>query len=105
MRKLLVWNAWNIEHIAKHGVSVEEARYVVEHAGGRYPQKVGDGKFVIRGQTAGGRWLQVIFIYLEDEQVDLEMLNSLERMMLEDGEDALYVIHARDLTGREKRRR
>jgi hypothetical protein len=26
------WNEWNIDHIAKHGVDVVEAAYVVSHA-------------------------------------------------------------------------
>jgi hypothetical protein len=25
------WNTWNIEHLAEHGVSADEAEYVVEY--------------------------------------------------------------------------
>lgn len=26
------WNDWNLEHVAVHGVEIEEAEHVVEHA-------------------------------------------------------------------------
>ena len=77
------WNTWNIEHIGEHGVSPEEAEEVVVAAADHYPEKVGDEKFRIRGQTAAGRYLQVIYII--------------------DPPRCIYVIHARDLTFNERR--
>ena len=77
------WNEWNRDHVAVHGVSPEEAEYVVDHAKRSYPEQIGDGKWRVRGQTAHGRFLQVIFV-IED--------------------DCYYVIHARGLTDKEKRR-
>jgi hypothetical protein len=76
------WNDWNRDHIAEHGILPEEAEYVVNHAAAPYPEFIGDGKWRVRGQTASGRYLQVIFV-------------------IEDG--TYYVIHARGLTDREKR--
>ena len=35
---LFRWNDWNIEHIAEHGVSPEEAEWVVDHARRPYPE-------------------------------------------------------------------
>ena len=78
------WNDCNIDHIAVHGVSPEEAELVVEHARRPYPQAREDEKRFVIGQGYGGRWLQVIYIY--------------------DPEDVVYVIHARPLTDREKSR-
>jgi uncharacterized DUF497 family protein len=78
------WNEWNLEHIAEHGVSPEEAEYVVEYPDARYPEQAGDDKYRVRGQSAGGRYLQVVYIF--------------------DPLDVVYVIHARDLTNREKRK-
>lgn len=43
-----------------------------------------DAKWLVWGQTRGGRSLQVVFIL--------------------DPDDTVYVIHARDLTAREKQR-
>jgi uncharacterized DUF497 family protein len=83
---LFRWSAWNTDHIAEHGVSPEEAQRVVENARRPYPQARDDGKWRVVGRGRGGRWLQVIFV-------------------LDPGdEDTAYVIHARPLTEREKKR-
>ena len=78
------WNAWNVEHIAEHGVSPAEAEHVVNGARAPYPRYEGEGKYSVRGQTWAGRYLQVIYIF--------------------DPEEVVYVIHARPLTDAEKRR-
>ena len=44
----------------------------------------GDGKWLVRGRGQGGRWIQVVFVL--------------------DDENRAFVIHARPLTVREKRR-
>ena len=78
------WNQWNTEHIAEHGITQPEAEYVVRHARRPYPQLASRGKWLVRGPTAIGRFVQVMYIL--------------------DPPDAAYVIHARPLTDREKRR-
>jgi hypothetical protein len=45
----------------------------------------GDGKYLVQGRGQGGRWLQVVYVL--------------------DDEGTVYVIHARPMTDREKRRR
>ena len=77
------WNEWNTGHIGKHGVAPEEAEQVVRDARQPFPYYQGDGKFVVWGPGRGGRLLQVVFI--------------------RDG-DVVFVIHARPLDPREKRR-
>lgn len=78
------WNEWNVEHIARHGVSPEEAESVVRHARRPYPLYHKDEKWLVWGRGNGGRFLQVIFVLDED--------------------DSVFVIHARPLTEREKKR-
>ncbi len=78
------WHEWNIEHIGTHGVSPDEAEAVVRRAVQPYPRKLDDDKWLVWGQGRGGRFLQVIFVLDEDESV--------------------FIIHARPLTAREKRR-
>jgi len=79
------WNDWNTEHLANHGVEPDEAEAVVRSAGPHYPlQRRGDDKWLVVGRGSGGRILQVVFAIDPDDQV--------------------YVIHARPLTDREKRR-
>ena len=78
------WNAWNRDHIARHGVTEEEAEWVVNRARPPYPEKAGDGKYLVRGQTEAGDYVQVIYIF--------------------DPQDVVYVIHARPLSEREKKR-
>jgi len=77
------WNAWNVEHIAKHGVAPEQAEHVALFANRPWPSYEGDGRWLVRGQDAAGLWLQVAYVV--------------------DPDSTLYVIHARPLTDREKR--
>ena len=79
------WNLWNTQHIAEHGVTVSEAQYVANGARQPYPKIIGKGKWLVIGQTSAGRYLQVI--YIDDDDAD-----------------TVFVIHARELTGAEKRR-
>ncbi len=94
---LLLWDDWNIDHIAKHGVVPEEAQEVVASAKRPFPKDQGNGKFLVRGRTAQGRFLQVIFVYRSIESVDLGVLELHERLELIDKGEAAYVIHAREL--------
>jgi uncharacterized DUF497 family protein len=79
-----LWNDWNAEHIAKHGVEPDEAAGVVETARSPYPESIGDGKYIVLGRGRGGRLLQVVFVVDQD--------------------GTTYVIHARPLTDGEKHR-
>lgn len=78
------WNEWNVDHIAKHGVSPEEAESVVGRAKRPFPRKMEDDKWLVWGRGSGGRPVQVIFVLDDDESI--------------------FVIHARPLTESEKRR-
>ena len=78
------WNQWNQDHMACHGVEPEEAEHVVEHPARGFPRYDGEGKYRALGQTDAGRYLQVVYIFSPA--------------------GVIYVIHARGLTGPEKRR-
>ena len=78
------WEDWNIGHIAEHGVSVEDAEYVINHPSGPYPRRAGDRKFLVVGHSAEGQYLQVVYV-----------MDSMEQV---------FVIHARPLTRREQHR-
>ena len=78
------WSSWSWEHVQEHGVDPDEAAAVVRHAAPPYPLYRGDGKWLVWGRGRGGRFLQVVFVI--------------------DPTDSVFVIHARPLTGREKRR-
>jgi hypothetical protein len=98
------WNDWNIGHIARHNVTQAEARYVVERAQRPYPQHVRDGKWCVRGKTAAGRWLQVVYVYPDDANVDPDSLSVADLLAYSDGlATIVYIIHARDLTDADKR--
>ena len=77
------WNEWNIEHLAEHGVSPAEAEALVQIARPPFPREIQKGKYLVRGQTAAGAYLQAIFVV--------------------DPDGTLYVIHARPLTNSDKR--
>ena len=78
------WNAWNEEHLAAHGVEPEEAEDVILTARSPFPLGQDDEKYLVWGPTASGRLLQVVFVIDRDATV--------------------FVIRARPLTVREKRR-
>lgn len=77
------WNDWNIEHVQKHGVSLDEAETLVRTALAPYPQRRDEEKWLVRGTGIGGRLLQAVFV--------------------EDADSTIYIIHARPLTEGEKR--
>jgi uncharacterized DUF497 family protein len=78
------WIPWNAEHAGKHGVSMAEAELVVNGAQPPYPEYRGDEKWLVIGRGLSGRFVQVIYMI--------------------DDDGTLFVIHARPLTEREKRR-
>jgi len=78
------WNEWNLEHVAQHGVSPEEVEKAILTAGPPFPLARSDDKWLVWGCGRGGRWLQAVYVLDED--------------------DTVFVIHARPLTHREKRR-
>lgn len=77
------WNAWNIEHVAEHGVSPKQVEWVVRTVRWPYPEGRVNGEYCIRGADRGGLLLQVIYVL--------------------DPDGTIYVIHARPLTDREKK--
>ena len=78
------WNAWNLDHVGEHGIGPSEAEYVVTRAQPPFPEKSGPGKYIVKGQTDSGRYIQVVFVL--------------------DPDGTLYVIHSRPLDDQEKRR-
>jgi uncharacterized DUF497 family protein len=84
MRLDFRWNAWNIEHLARHAIDPEEAQAVVAGARPPFPLSRSDDKWLVWGRGCGGRMVQVVFVLDDDGTV--------------------YVIHARPLTVREKYR-
>jgi uncharacterized DUF497 family protein len=78
------WNDWNLGHTAKHGVTAAEIERVINRARPPFPQEYGEGKYLVIGRGAGGRWLQAIYVIDED--------------------GTIYPIHARPLSEAEKRR-
>jgi uncharacterized DUF497 family protein len=102
-RPVFVRNEWNLAHIAEHDVTSQEAEEVFNAAKPPYPRKVNDDKYLVHGSTAEGRYLQVIFIYPQDEDVDVADLDPMDRLLfMEDKARAVYIIHARELTRRQK---
>jgi uncharacterized DUF497 family protein len=104
VEQFFIWNRYNLNHIDKHNVSYQEAKFVVQHAAGKYPKRIGDRKYLVRGRTRERRAIQVVYLVLGEEEVDVELLDLVDRVSFEQGNEAVYVIHARDLSAKEKRR-
>jgi uncharacterized DUF497 family protein len=75
------WNDWNRDHATRHGVSEQEAEWIVRHG---QRQRIGHDKYKVVGRDRRQRLIQVIYVIGDDDMV--------------------YIIHARPLTDREKRR-
>lgn len=97
------WDAWNEEHATRHGVSRAESRFVVERAEQGIAERAGDGKTRVWGRTRAGRLIQVVYAELPLDRLDYSNLSPLDLLAIEDGARIVYVVHARDLTGDEKR--
>ncbi|MBI4296709.1 MAG: BrnT family toxin [Chloroflexi bacterium] len=54
----LQWDDENVQHIAQHGVSPVEVEDVC--FGSHLSQKEGDQRYILAGQSAGGRYLNVV---------------------------------------------
>ena len=78
------WNEWNLNHATQHGVLPEEAQAVVQSARPPFPEQIGKDKLLVMGRGTGGRFVQVIYVL--------------------DNDGTAYIIHARPLTDRQKRR-
>ena len=100
---IFAWEIWNLEHIAGHGVDQEEAESVVRAARPPFPLLQGGGKSRVQGPTPSGRWLQVIFVLRDTASIDLHWIAPEDRLDFADVQAVHYVIHARDLTERERR--
>lgn len=81
----LVWDEWNEEHIARHGVDPEEVEQAVFDPSAMFLRTRGeDPRYLVLGLTDAGRYLFVV----------------VESM----GRARGYAITARDMTDGEKRR-
>ena len=94
------WDTKNTDHIARHGVEPREAEQIVTRAMPPFPKEGGDDKLVVWGGTEGGRYLQVIFVPKDPEEVAAESLTVEDRAALSDGAElqVIRVIHAMDLS-------
>jgi uncharacterized DUF497 family protein len=100
------WDDINREHVAKHGVSQEEAEDVIRNAQPPFPEAIDDEKWAVWGRTVAGRYLQVIYVLKPADNVAYESVAVADWMSIEAGTAAevVRVIHAMDLTPRMKKR-
>ena len=96
------WDLKNTEHVEEHGVSREEAEFVIRHASSPFPERIPDGKSLVWGTTDAGEYLQVIFVILTDDRVDVENMTASDLASYIDGDDVIYVAHAMPLTRKQK---
>lgn len=102
---IFAWDETNRGHIARHGVTPTEARFVVENATSPFPQELGDGKRRVWGPTIAGRLLQVIYVLKKQDDVAFESIDPLDWAELQGipGAKIARVIHAMELTIEMKR--
>jgi hypothetical protein len=89
---------------AEHKVSRQEVDHVLKNLEQPYPRPLGEGKYVVWGQTKPGRYLQVIFVYLSEDRIDWDALDPVDKLLYIEGNiEVIFVIHARELNDQEKR--
>ena len=98
-----VWDDRNKAHIGTHDVEPYEAEDVVRSARPPYPRRSGPEKYLVKGPTAAGRWLQVIDVLRPVETIRIEEVDPEDWVELQSGQPGVYVIHARDLAPGERR--
>lgn len=54
----LIWDEWNVRHIARHNVTLDEVEEVCH--GDPFPEKGKKGRVRITGSTISGRMLAII---------------------------------------------
>jgi hypothetical protein len=102
-RRPFYWDDWNIDHATRHGVSQEESEYAVRNLKPPYPLHLPEGKYLVWGRTSAGRYIQVILVERNADQIDYKRLTLREIEEIDRcPEPLLYIIHARELAGREK---
>ena len=79
--KQLIWDDWNVEHISKHKVSINEVEEVCRLA--RKTFKSYKGRLIILGKTQKGRLLTIV--------------------LAPEGKGKYYVVTARDISKKERR--
>jgi hypothetical protein len=90
MAFVFAWDAWNREHVTKHGSNATDAKYIVEHAEAPFPREVGGSKYLVWGRTAAGEYVEVIFAFKVPEKlafVDLELSDLGDDRLSRDGFD------------------
>jgi hypothetical protein len=87
--KAFRWIERNLGKLEKHGVSRQEAEFVVQGARRRYPQHNGNGKWIVVGRGQGDRFVEVV--RLDDDDDD------------DDDDDTIFVIRAMPLISRRRR--
>jgi uncharacterized DUF497 family protein len=73
------WDEWNVRHIDEHAIAPAEAEHVVRNARPPFPREIGEDKYLVWGQTAGGCYLQVIFVYRSDDEVENELTSIMAK--------------------------
>jgi hypothetical protein len=54
MDLVFAWDDWNLEHVARHGVTADAAEYVISHLQSPWPQQKRDDKLLVWGGTTRG---------------------------------------------------
>ena len=99
------WTDANIGHIGKHDVAPEEAEEVVRAALPPFPRDLGDGKSMVWAQTTAGRYLQVIYVFPAEDEIDPTSMRLDELIAFSEGEiEVVTVIHAMEMTADQKKR-
>ena len=78
----LVWDAWNVEHLKKHKVSVKEVEEIASFKG-KKSLKSYQGRLIILGRTKKKRLLTVV--------------------LAKEKQGTYYVVTARDMSKKERR--
>jgi uncharacterized DUF497 family protein len=83
MKPHLVWDLatdpdGNVQHIAEHGVSVDEVEYVLFDPSSDTTTSRSSDNFITFGYTAGGRYLAVVWEHVLDDPLTMYPVTAYE---------------------------
>lgn len=105
MAFVFAWDEWNKEHVTKHGSNAADAKYVIQHAQDPFPRELGDGKYLVWGQTPAGDHLEVIFAFKLPETLAFADLDLLDWGTMIDfpATVSVYICHAMPMKDKQLR--
>ena len=102
---IFLYDSWNRAHVGKHGITPDDAEFVVENAAAPFPRKVEVGKYMVVGPDRAGHIIEVVFAFKIAEEIAFDAVDPIDLGEVSEKQNvvAVYIVHAQGVTGRRKK--